>query len=107
MYTKEKDIEHKLFNEMKAIGGKAYKFVSPGNSGVPDRICIFPNGRVVFVEVKAPGAKGLTALQESRIKELKKLGCNVGLVNDYDSVKGFMLCEGKDGNWNKLNKERV
>ena len=38
----EKDIEEKLRNKVKKLGGKAYKFVSPGNAGVPDRLVILP-----------------------------------------------------------------
>lgn len=38
----EKDIESKLRNKVKELGGRAYKFVSPGNSGVPDRLVVLP-----------------------------------------------------------------
>ena len=43
----EKDIERKLVAGVKRSGGKAYKFVSPGNVGVPDRIVIWP--MVLFI----------------------------------------------------------
>ena len=33
----ERDIERRLRLGIKALGGKAYKFSSPGNNGVPDR----------------------------------------------------------------------
>ena len=46
----ERNIERKLVNGVKAMGGIAYKWVSPGNTGVPDRIVIFPDGKVEFVE---------------------------------------------------------
>ena len=36
-------------------GAKCLKFVSPGYSGVPDRIILIPGGAVVFVELKRPG----------------------------------------------------
>lgn len=52
MSEKEKEIEKILVAEVKKLGGKAYKFVSPGNSGVPDRIVIFPKKPPVFVELK-------------------------------------------------------
>ena len=52
---REKDIEKYLRDRIREIGGKAYKFVSPGNNGVPDRLVCLPGGRVVFVELKAPG----------------------------------------------------
>ncbi len=42
----EKMIEQKLRNEVKALGGRAYKFVSPGNDGVPDRLVVLPGGKV-------------------------------------------------------------
>lgn len=31
----EKELETKLRNKIKILGGRAYKFVSPGNAGVP------------------------------------------------------------------------
>ncbi|MBC8954889.1 VRR-NUC domain-containing protein [Xenorhabdus sp. PB62.4] len=57
MKIREDVIERHLVNEVKKAGGIAYKFVSPGRRGVPDRIVILPNGRVIFVECKAPGGK--------------------------------------------------
>ncbi|KLU15566.1 MULTISPECIES: VRR-NUC domain-containing protein [Xenorhabdus] len=57
MKIREDVIERHLVNEVKKAGGIAYKFVSPGRRGVPDRIVILPNGRVVFVECKSPGEK--------------------------------------------------
>jgi hypothetical protein len=58
----EKDIESYLVKRIKAKGGIAYKFVSPQNRGVCDRIVVLP-GRVVFVEVKQPKGK-LSELQK-------------------------------------------
>ena len=68
----EKEIEKYLVKRMKEIGGECYKWSSPGNRGVPDRICIFPSGKVVFVELKAPGKKPtkLQSLVGSRLAEL-------------------------------------
>jgi hypothetical protein len=74
--VKEKEVEIYLRDQVKAVGGRAYKFVSPGNAGVPDRLILFPGGRTVFVELKAPGKKP-TALQEAQQKKLKDLGFEV------------------------------
>ncbi|MBD2786557.1 VRR-NUC domain-containing protein [Xenorhabdus sp. DI] len=57
MKIREDVIEKNLVSEIKKVGGIAYKFVSPGRRGVPDRIVVLPDGRVVFVECKAPGEK--------------------------------------------------
>lgn len=72
----EKETEWFLCREVKRQGGKAYKFVSPGNAGVPDRIVIFPGGRVCFIELKSEGKKSSNQ-QKARQKELADLGCRV------------------------------
>ena len=58
----EKDIERYLVKSVQAIGGKAYKFVSPSNRGVSDRIVCLPDGTTHFIELKRPGGK-LSPLQ--------------------------------------------
>lgn len=79
---REKAIEEYLRDQIKAMGGKAYKFVSPGNAGVPDRLILLPGGKVVFVETKAPGKKS-TSLQLSHQKRIRALGFEV--YADIDS----------------------
>ena len=51
---RERDIELKLRDAVKAVGGLCWKFTSPGTSGVPDRIVLMPKGRIAFVETKLP-----------------------------------------------------
>lgn len=80
--VREKDIEEYLRDKIKAIGGKAYKFISPGNVGVPDRFVALPGGISVYVELKAPGKKS-TSLQQKRQKELRDFGFIV--FSDIDS----------------------
>ncbi len=53
---REKEIEKYLVRRVKEWGGKAFKFTSPGNNGVPDRIVCLPC-RLFFVELKRPGGK--------------------------------------------------
>ncbi len=53
----EKELERKLRAEVKAAGGLCLKWESPGYVGVPDRMILLPGGRVLFVEMKAPGKK--------------------------------------------------
>ena len=72
----EKDTEAFLRDEVKALGGRSYKWVSPGCAGVPDRIVILPNGRVFFVELKSE-RKTSSAQQRKRQAELRALGCAV------------------------------
>lgn len=85
----ESKIENRLKKEIELIGGKALKFVSPGISGVPDRIVLLPHGRIVFIELKAPGKKP-RPIQIKRIKELKDLGFDVRVIDSIDKVKEFI-----------------
>jgi hypothetical protein len=72
----EKDTERFLAGMVKSLGGRSYKWVSPGCTGVPDRIVILPGGRAVFVELKSEG-KTSTDQQKKRQAELRALGCTV------------------------------
>ena len=53
----ERDIENYLVRRIKELGGIAEKFTSPGRRSVPDRLVSLPGGRIIFVELKAPGKK--------------------------------------------------
>lgn len=45
MVLLESTIESRLRKEAKIRGGMAVKFVSPGLSGVPDRLVLMPEGK--------------------------------------------------------------
>ena len=92
---KEKDIEKILVAEVRKIGGRAYKWVSPGNDGVPDRIVFFPGGRLVFVELKTDTGR-LTRLQRIQIKRLRDLGQPVYVVWGIDGLSQFFRDWGFD-----------
>ena len=81
----EKDIEQYLAKKVKAMGGRAYKFVSPGNDGVPDRLVCLPGGKLCFVELKAPGKK-TTALQDIQISRLISMGFAVYVADSKELV---------------------
>ncbi|WP_077621549.1 VRR-NUC domain-containing protein [Sediminibacillus massiliensis] len=82
---RERDIEEYLRKEVKKAGGKAYKFESPGNDGVPDRMVIFPNNTIYFVELKAPGKKP-RPLQIKQMRDLKNFGCVVTVIDSKEKV---------------------
>ncbi len=85
----EKDIERKLCDGVRALGGYAYKFTSPGNDGVPDRIVIMPGGHVQYVELKGEAGR-LSKMQDFQIRRLKKLGCKVIVVRGIKGVNAFL-----------------
>ena len=84
----EKQIEQALVKRVKALGGIAYKFTSPANRSVPDRICLLPEGRLVFVECKRPGGK-VTDNQLRVHEKIKALGHDVRIVDSIEQVNLF------------------
>jgi len=86
----EKAIEKYLVKEVKRIGGISYKFESPGNNGVPDRLVILPKGRVYFIELKRPKNSKTASLQHFQHERLKDLGADVRIVRSIDAVDDFI-----------------
>lgn len=79
----ESGLENSIRKYVRLCGGKMYKWVSPGNPGVPDRICLFPGARLVFVEVKKPGLKDGRSERQKKVGAfLQGLGFEVWLIND-------------------------
>lgn len=86
---RESKVEEKLRTEAKRRGGWAVKFTSPGLDGVPDRLVLFPGGRLAFVEVKAPGKK-MRSLQERRADQLLALGFQVYCLDCMEKIGGIL-----------------
>lgn len=82
---REREIERKLVDAIKVKGGICWKFVSPGTAGVPDRIILMPNGRIAFVELKAPG-KEMRPLQVHRKRQLEALGIRVYCIDRKEQI---------------------
>lgn len=86
---REKTIEQKFVAAVKAAGGIAPKFVSPGLDGMPDRLALLPDGKAAFVEVKAPGRKP-RPLQLARHRLLQRLGFRVYVLDDERQIGGML-----------------
>ena len=76
----ERDIEKYLVQQIAKLGGKAYKWSSPSNRAVPDRLCFLPKGLIKIVECKAPG-KEPTPLQSKIHKALRLMGHEVLVID--------------------------
>lgn len=77
---RERDVEAHYKKLVEDTGGLFIKFTSPSHSGVPDRIVILPNGRIYFVEFKAPNKKP-RPLQLHIINKIRELGCEVRVID--------------------------
>lgn len=100
---REKDIERILVHGVRKLGGIAYKFVSPGNDGVPDRLVVMPEGKVCFVELKQDTGK-LSGLQRVQIRKLAGLGQNVAVLYGEDEVRVFLNQMRSGDVWLQLQK---
>lgn len=86
---REAEIEKRLRNGIRQIGGRCYKFVSPGNDGVPDRIVVLPGGKIVFVELKTETGR-LSPLQHIQITRLRDLNADVRVLKGLSAVNQFL-----------------
>lgn len=86
---KESMIEARLVREVKKRGGLCYKFISPDNAGVPDRIVITPDGRTIYVELKTLIGR-LAKIQKWQLAEIRKRGAEVRVLYGMDQVLAFV-----------------
>jgi len=86
---REKTIEQKLTRAVKARGGICPKLVCPGMAGMPDRLVLLPDGKLGFVEVKAPGEKP-RPLQTARHRILEWLGYRVYVLDNPEEIRGII-----------------
>lgn len=83
---KESDIERWLVTQIKALGGFADKFVSPGNPGVPDRIIVMPGGRIIFAELKTEIGR-LSGIQKWQRERYRKMGVDFRVIKGMSAAK--------------------
>lgn len=83
---REKEVELALVKEVRKRGGISPKFVSPGTAGMPDRLVLLREGRMAFVELKAPG-KRMRPLQEKRKRQLEALGYKVYCIDEAGEIE--------------------
>lgn len=94
---RESKIEKYLKQRVEAMGGECFKFSSPSNRAVPDRICFFKTGIIILVECKASGnasgnASGpqLSKLQSKMRNRLAKCDTHVFKVASRRDVNNFI-----------------
>ena len=86
---KEKIVENHFVWAVERIGGKTWKFTSPGRKGVADRIACLPDGSTWFVELKTKGGR-LSALQKMFADDMAKLKQNYTCLWTIEQVDEFI-----------------
>lgn len=71
---KESEVERYFVWAVQRAGGRTWKFTSPSNRGVADRIACLPDGSTWFVELKTRGGRlsPLQVLFSEQVLELKQ-----------------------------------
>lgn len=85
----EKVVEHKLVELVKINGGMCIKLLCDQLIGLPDRMCLFPGHKIVFVELKTTGRKP-KRIQAYMHNKLRALGFRVEVIDTVESVINFV-----------------
>ena len=85
----EKIVEHKLVEAVKSNGGMCIKLLCDQLIGLPDRMCLFPGHKIVFVELKTTGRKP-KRIQMYMHNKLRALGFRVEVIDTVESVVKFV-----------------
>lgn len=85
----EKLLERKLVEEIKKIGGLCIKLLSTYFIGLPDRLCLLPGGRLLFVELKTTNQKPRRA-QLVVHERLRALGFTVLVIDSSQQIKDLI-----------------
>lgn len=85
----EKVLERKLSRGLKALGGWALKLPAVHVSGLPDRMCLLPGGRIFFVEVKTTGEKP-RKIQRVIHRRLQRMGFRVEVVDSTVQIQSIL-----------------
>lgn len=87
--VRERDVEKYLVQEMEKLGLACIKFVPEQLPGMPDRMVLLEDGRVMWVELKTKGGR-LSAIQKYRHEWLRKQGHGVWIVWDRGQVDAMV-----------------
>lgn len=88
----EAGVERYLVKQAKLRGAEVRKVAWPGRRGAPDRVLMLPGGRVVWVELKAPGrgatfpANAHERQQDREHRRMRRAGQIVYVADSYAGV---------------------
>lgn len=85
----EKTLEHSLVEKIRQRGGICLKLQGNMYAGMPDRLILLSEGRVIFVELKSEGIKP-RKLQLVRHEELRALGFKVFVIDTQEKLIQFL-----------------
>lgn len=87
--SSEKWLERALADAVAERGGVAVKLTSPGLSGLPDRLVLWPGGRAEFVELKSTG-RTLRPLQQLVRDTLERMKFRCTVIDNEEKLKQWL-----------------
>lgn len=85
----ERDIEGYFVTKVRKAGAWPIKLTSPSRAGMPDRLVLWPEGKVSFVELKKPGGKP-RPLQVVQMERLEDMGFMVLVISEKAQVDAYI-----------------
>lgn len=85
----EKVIERRLVELVKLNGGLCVKLLCDQFTGLPDRLCLLPGKKIIFVELKSTGKKP-TRIQLFVHNKLRAMGFRVEVIDTIEKVNNFI-----------------
>lgn len=85
MLKRESKLEKEIKEYCKKTGWYYWKFTSPANKGVPDRM-VFKKGVILFFELKRKG-NTTDKMQEYQIELMRDAGLKVFIIDNFDYAK--------------------
>lgn len=93
---KESEVEKYFCWTVERMGGKTWKFTSPGRRGVADQIACLPDGTTWFVELKTKGGR-LSALQKIFMSDMALLNQRYACLWTKEQIDGFVTTVSRAG----------
>jgi hypothetical protein len=85
----ERDLEKYFTLQCKKLGLMSLKLHVRFSRGWPDRVVLFPNGKLIWVELKRPGGKP-TPLQTKTINQMKQYGQAVYVIDSKEGINSVL-----------------
>lgn len=85
----EKTLDKKLVRKVRELGGLSIKLSALHFTGLPDRMCLVPGGKIAFAEMKGTGEEP-SRIQKTVHKKLRGLGFVVDVVDSTDTLNIFL-----------------
>lgn len=94
---RERDVESYLVDELKKAGYPCIKFQPDNKVGMPDRIVLLPQGKVIWAELKTDNGR-LEEIQKLQHRKLQQAGHRVVVIWNRDGVDALVkeLSENKN-----------